>query len=75
MKWNESSFASTYKEANSEWIRVRHIPKSLEGWDPNGDKLSGSEEYGDSSNDDEAWAINFKDIKNKLDDSYRQDLF
>ena len=43
--------------------KVKHIPASLNGLDPN-EKWEGTEEYGDQfNNDDSAWSIKFSDAK------------
>ena len=45
-------------------LQVRNIPAScLKNWNKAADKLNGKEEYGDSKNDEDAWAIQFNDFE------------
>jgi len=41
------------------WEKVRHIPESLQGFDPS-DLLRGTETYGNSKSNDAAWAKTFE---------------
>ena len=55
-----TKFDKSIKRLN--WTRVRHVPKGTT-WHPAKDKLDGTEEYGDPSNDLEAWSINWDKSK------------
>ena len=46
----------------SNWTRVRHVPTG-NTWHPATDSLEGSEEYGDSSDDNVAWSIKFDHLE------------
>jgi len=48
-----------FQDGTSHWIKVRHIPADLTGWDLNNDKLLGTEVIGNSAVDSSAWAIAF----------------
>ena len=41
------------------WKQVRCVPQSSSGWDSAEDKLQGTEEYGDPTDNTKAWAIKF----------------
>ena len=45
------------------WMRVRHVPASLVGYDLPKDKLEGTEEFGDPDDDTKCWAIKFNDLR------------
>ena len=46
----------------SNWTRVRHVPTG-NTWHPATDSLEGSEEYGDSSDDNVAWSVKFDHLE------------